>query len=522
MKQKITLKLFLITVSSFIVLVGIVITVQLFIVSRLYLTTEYTKERESTLLSECSKMYGEYGAAFFANYSDTDAPLRILNRYAAANSACFFVLDKNYAVKYASDNTKTLDRVYIRSIQKTFRSGREFASSNNSFRVGGLFNIPSRYIAVFQTVKITPIVGTARPHAPSYNGSSQSAGLNNMEVSTIVAVTKEVYTGQNYAVLQKYIAYLFIFAVLLAVALAAVFSVVVTRPILRIRNTAAQMTKLDFKQKCDYHADDEIGELAQSLNFLSDKLSDTIRQLQDANGKLTNDLDMQRELDRMRKEFIAAVSHEFKTPLTLIKGFTESIRENKVKDEELPEAEAIIVEEVDKMDTLVQAMLDLSRLESISYELDRKVFDCTRLLENIAEKYAIVMQERRIRFSCSLVSCPVPVFADEFRIEQVVTNFLNNAILHTPENGMLTLRSHVENDRVIVCVENEGDPIAESELSKIWDRFYRTDKSRSKKSGGTGLGLSICKAILEKHGCAFGAENMENGVRFYFTLEVLK
>jgi two-component system sensor histidine kinase VanS len=497
-RRKITLKLFLITIMSLVVLVGIVIAAQLFVVSRLYLTTEYTKQRESDLLSECDKLNSQYSADFL-NGSDEQRVTGILNQYAATDTAYYLILDKNFNVRYESDNAGKLDQTYISSIQKTFRGDKGFTDSNYSFRINGFLNIPSRYIAVFR---------------PTHLGKASPA--------TIVAITKEVYTGQNYAVLHKYIVYLFVFAVILAAILAAVFSFIVTRPILKMRDTAAQMTKLDFSKKCDYKANDEIGELAESLNFLSNKLSDTIGQLQDANGKLKDDLDLQRELDRLRKDFIAAVSHEFKTPLTLIKGFTESIRENKVKDDEILEAQDIIVDEVDKMDQLVLDMLDLSKLESLTNQLNRREFDCVKLLSGIADKYAVMMRNHHINFRCELEKGEILVSADDFRIEQVVTNFLNNAIANTPVNGTLILSSKAENGIITISVYNEGIPIKESELDKIWDQFYRTDKSRSAKTGGTGLGLTICKAILEKHGSSFGVENIKNGVRFYFTLDILK
>jgi two-component system sensor histidine kinase VanS len=498
-KRKITLKLFLITTISFIVLVGIVIAVQLFVVSRLYLTTEYTKQRENDLLSECDKLNNENSVDFLYGSDDKQRVTKILNQFAVTDKAYYLILDKNFNIKYESDNASNLDRAYINSIQRTFSDSKKFPNSSYSFRINGFLNIPSRYIAVFRPTHI----GKA---SPAY----------------IVAVTKEVYTGQNYAVLQEYIIYLFIFAVILAAILAAVFSVIVTRPILKMRDTASQITKLDFTTRCDYRANDEIGELAESLNFLSYKLNDTIEQLKDANEKLKGDLDLQREIDRLRRDFIASVSHELKTPLTLIKGFTESIRENKVKDEEIREAQNIIVDEVDKMGKLVHDMLDLSTLESVTYKLNMQEFDCTKLLSDIADKYSMMMKNHNIIFKCKLENGVIPVYADSFRIEQVVTNFLNNAIVYTPENGTIQLRSEVEKNCITISIYNDGESIEECEIDKIWDQFYRTDKSRSKKTGGTGLGLTICKAILEKHGSYFSVMNTENGVCFSFNLVILK
>lgn len=497
-RRKITLKLFLITTLSLVLLVGIVVFVQLFIVSRMYLTTEYTKQRESDLSKVCIDI-AKQNTSVLTNTTDSNIVTNLLDTYADANSACFLVLDKNAAVKYMSTNTKKeLTGNYIKSIGQTISGGKGYSNTGLNFRVTGILGIPSKYIAVY-----TPV-----------DYSNKNAGF-------VMAVTKEVYTDQNYDVLLKYMLYLFLFSILLAVALAAVFSYIVTRPVLKIRDAAARMTNMNFKQKCDYKANDEIGDLSESVNFLSGKLDATLKELNMANAKLQKDLDIQKEIDLMRKDFIAAVSHEFKTPLTLIKGYTEGIKDNVVREEEIKQAQDIIVTEVDKMDKLVADLLDLSKLESSDYKLHSEEFIMDELLQTVAIKYGLIMQGRRIAFEYNLNCECTRVTADKFRMEQVVTNFLNNALSNTPENGKIALKSELKDNSVKVSVMNTGGNISDDELNKIWEKFYRTDKSRNKKTGGTGLGLTISKAILEKHNSTFGTQNIENGVQFYFTLKII-
>ncbi|KEI80397.1 sensor histidine kinase [Clostridium botulinum] len=499
-QRKITLKLSLIITVFMVLLVGIVVAAQLFIVSRMYLTTEYTKQRENILLDQMGWLTQQYNTASVND--DGKKVKEFLNRYANQNSVYCLVLDKTYNIKYKADNVSKLGGIYIDNIQKMFRNNEESLNWKFTFRINGFLNFPSKYIAV-----CIPIYAS--------DMSAEKKGY-------FVAVTEEVYTNENYLVLRKYSIYLFIVVGILASVLGMLFSYLITRPILKIRDTAARMINLDFAEKCDYKANDEIGDLSKSINFLSEKLNSTIGQLKEANESLKGDLDIQKEIDQLRKDFIAAVSHEFKTPLTLIRGFNEVIIDGRLKGEELQEAHSIIMDEVDRMDNLVQELLDLSKLESATYELNVQKFDCMELLRNIVNKYSIMMEERNINFCCELKDKAVFVYADKSRIEQVVMNFITNAIFNTPENKTIILKTEIQKEFITISVFNEGSHIKETEIHKIWEKFYRADKSRSKKTGGTGLGLAICKQILEKHGSLYGAKNTEDGVRFYFSLKIIK
>jgi two-component system, OmpR family, sensor histidine kinase VanS len=503
-RRKITLKLSLIVTCSLVLLVGIVIAAQFFIVSRMYLTTEYTKQRETILLDESNLVVDRYNAVIGLD-DENKRITEILNRYTREHAAYCFILDKNYNIIYKADNVSELNQIYIDNVQKMFLDGEVFSDLHCSFRINGFLNIPSKYVGIYKDLL--------------YDSLGNKSKENRLY---FVAITNEVYTNENYLVLRKYSAYLLIMVTIFAVVLGAGFSYIVTLPILKIRDTAARMTKLDFTQKCDYKANDEIGDLSKSLNFLSEKLNDTIRQLNESNEKLKGDLDVQREIDQLRKDFIASVSHEFKTPLTLIRGFNEIIMDNRVKDEELHEAQNIIMDEIDRMDKLVQELLDLSKLESATYELHELKFDCMELLSIIVDKCGIMMKERSINFYFEFDDKVVWVYADKSRIEQVIMNFITNAIFNTLENGNIILKSEIRNEFITISVFNEGIHIKENEINKIWEKFYRSDKSRSKKTGGTGLGLAICKEILEKHESSYGVENTENGVRFYFTLKIEK
>lgn len=496
-KNKITVKLFVILLGCLILFTAMIVFIQFFVVSRMYSTTEYTVKRENDLSAELIKLNEVYSVIIENKAEEQNVITSMLSDYSTKNNAYFFIIDKNYNVKYIPKYQEPLAKTYLNSIQNTFKSQLAFNfDQDKRFRVNGILGLPSKYVTVFSSVK-------------SKN-------------EYIVAVTAEVHTSEDEKGLSTYVIYVFAFGIAVAILLAALFSFFITRPIVKIRNMAIKMARLEFDKRCEIESKDEIGDLSESLNFLSEKLDSTLKELYEANGKLKNDLEIQKEIDLLRKDFIAAVSHELKTPLTLIRGYTEGMQDHIVKEENIEGVQNIIVNEVDKMDRLVQELLDLSKLESAGYELNKQVFTLDEMLSNVAEKYSIVMKERKFQFDCVLNGSENQVNADQFRIEQVVTNFLNNAMANTTCDGVITLKSEVMADSVRVSIFNEGSPISKQDIIKIWDKFYRSDKSRSKKTGGTGLGLTICKAILEKHGSKFGVQNVEKGVESYFIMKVEK
>lgn len=327
-----------------------------------------------------------------------------------------------------------------------------------SFRVKGFLGIPSKYIAISRWTD-------------DYNGRGVY----------VVAVTAEVYTTQNEEVLKKYVVYMFLGALIFIFIISWIISYIITRPVLKISKVASKMIEMDFKEKCDVKSDDEIGNLAGSLNFLSEKLDVTLKKLKSANEKLKSDLDMQKELDDLRKEFIAAVSHEFKTPITLIRGYTESIRDDVVRQDEKDMVISTIIGEVNKMDRLVQELLDLSNMEAPGYKLNLCRFYIDKLLEKVSKKYELIMHDNEIIFDTRIDIKDAEISGDSFRIEQVITNFLNNAIVNTEKGKHIVLDAYKKDKSIYVSVENEGKHIEDKELQRIWEKFYRVDKSRSKK-----------------------------------------
>lgn len=319
-------------------------------------------------------------------------------------------------------------------------------------------------------------------------------------------------------VIEIFYKYFYIAAIVVIVFLSLVFTRMITRPLKRINKVAMKMAHLDFSEKCLVNSEDEIGSLANSLNFLSSELQLSLNSLQSANTKLRRDIDKERKLETMRKEFIADVSHELKTPITLIKGYAEGIKDDMFSKEEVDYSLDVIISESDKMGNLVKDMLELSTLESENIILKTEVCDIGQIIEGTIKRLMPSILEKNIDVHIDLAD-NLRLKGDCFKLEQVVTNFLTNAIRHTNIGGHIWISTKVKKEKGFVYFENSGGHIEEEALSKIWDKFYKGDKSRSRKLGGTGLGLSIVKKIVELHKGTYGVKNTEQGVMFYFSVD---
>ena len=337
---------------------------------------------------------------------------------------------------------------------------------------------------------------------------------------TIYAFSSLQPVNEAVQVIKEFYLYFYIGAIITILLLSFIYSNMIAKPLIKITKTASKMAKLDFTEKCVVKSEDEIGALATSLNLLSENLNSALTSLTDANTQLEKDIEKEKKLTEMRKDFVAAVSHELKTPITLIEGYTLALNDDVLEGEEKQYFIDVIMDESRKMNSLVSDMLDLSQLESGNFKLIKEKFYLNELVESVTKKFSTILNEKRIKLGLN-ISQNVKVDADWNRIEQVITNYMTNAIRHTEEDGSITVTMINREDTICVEIENSGNKIEISEISKIWDNFYKVDKSRTRKLGGTGLGLSIVKNIILLHGGSYGVENTEVGVKFYFILTKL-
>ncbi|MEH7665690.1 HAMP domain-containing sensor histidine kinase [Bacillus sp. JJ689] len=320
-------------------------------------------------------------------------------------------------------------------------------------------------------------------------------------------------------VLKDYYVYALIIVFLVIILLSFYYSKIIVKPLIKMNRVTKKMANFDFSEKLPVTADDEIGGLSGSINTLSVNLKDRIDRLNVANTKLQQDIERERQLEKTRKEFISGVSHELKTPLSVIRSFAEGIKDGVSKDTSY--YTDVILEETENMNRLIVEMLELAKLESGTYKLDLTTFSIGELTQQVYTKLLFSMEEKHLQVNVD-ADPSILVKANRSRIEQVVVNLLSNAIRYTPDGEKIQVSIIEAEDTVKIEIENTGNPIPEESLEKIWDRFYRLDASRSRHTGGTGLGLSIVKNILDLHHAEYGVYNTTNSVVFYFNLQKVK
>ena len=297
-----------------------------------------------------------------------------------------------------------------------------------------------------------------------------------------------------------------------------------TEPIVQLNDITNQMAKLDFSKKYRItDSDDEINELGKNINTMSDKLESTIKQLRDNNIELEKDIEEKSKIDEMRKQFISDVSHELKTPIALIQGYAEGLVENVNSDEESRKFYAeVILDESNKMDRLVKQLLELMKLEYGKREFNDDKFDLIELIKEVIRKCNVMLEENNIEVVFEKNE-PVYVYADDFYIEQVVTNYFTNAIKHAElveSKKQIQIRLEQKNQKMRVYVFNTGKQIKEEDLERIWGRFYKVDSSRNREQSGSGIGLALVKAIQNNYQNEYGVTNKEDGVEFYFDINL--
>lgn len=319
----------------------------------------------------------------------------------------------------------------------------------------------------------------------------------------------------------RFLAFAGIFAVVVSTVITFFVSKGITNPIRELTVISEKMTHLDFNARYERNRvqKNEIDELGEHVNHLSEALETTISELKSANIALQRDIEAKIQIDQMRQEFISNVSHELKTPLAVISGYAEGLSEC-VNDD--PESRnyycEVILDETEKMTRMVKQLLTLNQLEFGQEMLQIQRFDLTELVLGVIQKVSFLLEQNEIVLDFSEKE-PMYVWGDEFKIEEVLTNYISNAIHHAKYDKHIWISYTKKEQCIRVHVINTGDPIPEDALPEIWTKFYKVDKARTREYGGTGIGLSIVKAIMQSHKQGFGVANWENGVEFWFELD---
>ena len=343
------------------------------------------------------------------------------------------------------------------------------------------------------------------------------AGSDTVYTLTVAGSAHEVDLLRN--TLANVFIILFFVILIIATLASMIYSRYVTRPVLRLSAVSKNMSALNFNWNCEEDRTDELGVLAHSLNEMSKKLSAALENLQAANIKLQADIEHEKELEQAQLDFFSAVSHELKTPIALIQGYAEGLQES-ISDnpEDMDYYCDVIIDEAGKMNKMVKNLLTLNQLEFGNGSVNMERFDITSVIAGVIHSMQIKANEKQVNIEFNQME-PIYVWADEFQIEEVITNYLSNALNHVDEKRIIQVKIQEKNGIVRVSVFNTGKNIPENELENIWIKFYKVDKARTREYGGSGIGLSIVKAIMESMNQEYGVQNFDNGVEFWFTLD---
>lgn len=293
-----------------------------------------------------------------------------------------------------------------------------------------------------------------------------------------------------------------------------------TGPILELVEISRRMKSLDFEAKYKGKGQTEVSLLGDNINALSETLERTISELKTANNELQQDIEKKNQVDEMRKEFLSNVSHELKTPIALIQGYAEGLKEGIDDDLESRQFYCdVIIDEAAKMNDMVKKLLTLNQLEFGSDNVAMERFDIVDLICNYLQAAQILTKQNEVSVRMEHYE-PIYVWADEYKVEEVFANYFSNALNHVSGEKIVDIRL-VKTEKVVrVSVFNTGELIPEESISHLWEKFYKVDKARTREYGGSGVGLSIVKAIMESMNQRYGVINYDNGVEFWFELEI--
>jgi signal transduction histidine kinase len=496
MKYKLSKKFFSITI---IILLGLMAVTLLF--QLLFFQPFYEKKRQDVLIEEVSRFKNMYSFQL-NNSKDISNALKSFEMRTSSKIA-IFTSDLN--LKYVTDDYSKEDKEAVAALTSYCSE----LLKDNSLMTDVIKN---------KTIKSTTFFNQS-------SGMKKIAVVSSMSLSSdndaiVIAVAPIAPIEEAAGVISEFYIYIAIGYLFVAIILALIYSNLISKPIVKIDKIAKKMSSMDFSETCDTSRNDEIGRLASTLNFLSTNLNKSLNELKEKNAQLELDIEKERSLELMRKDFIASVSHELKTPIGIIEGYAEGIKDGIVDSENASLYLETIIDESKKMAVLVSNMLELSKLESGVIKPNFELFNINRLIKKLIKKHSKDAVDLSLELEFIENTEYSYVFADVFQMEQVLTNLITNALKYTPKDNKIIISICKEEPNYKLSVINTGASIATNEIDKLFNKFYRIDKARSRNTNSSGLGLSIIKNILELHNFKYSLNNIENGVEFTFYLPI--
>ncbi len=399
----------------------------------------------------------------------------VIDSIAANTRAAIIVFDSGGTIVTVAglDKNEYIGAVMNEALSKPILGGEEY------YKTGLLdeyFNEPTLTVGV-----------------PMYNNGELFGGVMfNLPVPEIRSMNLEIF--------KNFISMLII-ALAFSVVLYYFISRRITKPIKDMSKAVTEFSKGDFRRRIEYRGENEIGELAASFNAMATSLEN---------------------LENMRSSFVGSVSHELRTPMTTISGFLEGILDGTISADEQDKYLKIALDETKRLSRLVNELLDVSRMESGELKLNKQEFVVNDLVARVLFKFEGDINDKNIEVELNLTEDNPRVFADSDAITQVVTNLVHNAVKFTPEGGNIAIRTWVRDSKAYVEIKNSGRGIESEKLKFVFDRFYKTDDSRSHDKTGVGLGLFIVKNLISRHDEKIWAESrLDEYTKFTFSLTVV-
>ena len=306
---------------------------------------------------------------------------------------------------------------------------------------------------------------------------------------------------------------------IVAILIASLLSRRLVKPIKEAEIKTRKIADLDFTTKLEIESNDEVGQLAISINKMSDELERSIKELKEANEKLEQDIKLKERVNKLRQQFISDVSHELKTPISIIGGYAEALKLEGLTPEDVNSYTDIIMDESSKMNKLVRDLLKFTQIESGFLTQEKEDFSVKDLVYDVTKPSELKIKELQATLNVEIDD--LTVNGDPDMMHTVFNNFFVNALNHVDGERIIEVKGEIKDNKYRIYVRNTGATISEENQKMIWESFYKVDKARSRKYGGSGLGLSIVKSIMTTYGNEFGVFNNDDGVTFYFDLNLV-
>ena len=459
--------------------------------NHLFLEPYYIKKKTSVIMDA----YESIGKVANSEEYTKEEFSTTLEEICRVNNISAFIMDANSQTKFVSSN-----------------GGRELEARLMGYLFG--FPMDNRNVEVLESGEGYALHRTRGRQGEFLEMYGRlNSGISFMMMSPIESIRESV------TVANTFFAYVGAIAALAGGIIIWYVASRITKPILELNDISKQMVDLNFDAKYEGDSDNEIGLLGANMNELSHSLQTAISELKTANNELQNDIERKEQIDEMRKEFLSNVSHELKTPIALIQGYAEGLKEGVNTDPENMKFYCdVIMDESAKMNAIVQKLLTLNQLEFGNEKVSLTRVNVADIVLSCVRSSEILIRQNGIELSLQDAE-PMFVWADEYRIEEVIMNYLSNAIHYCAGEKKIVVSYSDTGAHIRVNVFNTGEPIPEDAIAHLWEKFYKVDKARTREYGGSGIGLSIVKAIMDSMHQKYGVENYQNGVLFWFELE---